>query len=187
MAIEIIIDRYVGDGHTEPQRFMAKSETMRDAIIESVDSAKYDESGFSDVNLSGKDLSGENLQGIAFDAPDFSNAILRGTNFKDATFTCMHFQNADLRDADFGYVKQRWGAYFQDADLRGINWEGSQIFKAEFFGAKMDENGIKYALTTNGRLFKNPFKNLAARLNYHITRQVSQKLKNQFCNGSAGR
>jgi len=194
MAIEITIDRYIGSQLSELETFRAETEDIREAVIAALDSANdgtaltdgelfYGDGktrGLSYVVLADRDLSNGNFANIDFDSTDFYNATLRGTDFSNAKFEDMFFCGADLRGANFENAQVRRSADFSNADLREVKWNGAKIGKAKFFGAILDEKGLEYALSRGGRLFKNPFKNLKARLGFSMTKMVSHDLICQF-------
>lgn len=87
-----------------------------------------------ECDLTGADLSGENLKGADLERIILTNAKLIETDFREANLKGAVFQGADLRNADFREA-DLYRADFRGADLTGALFEEALVDSADFSGS----------------------------------------------------
>ncbi|MFM2310891.1 MAG: hypothetical protein RLZZ04_167 [Cyanobacteriota bacterium] len=80
-----------------------------------------------DCNLSGTDISQQNLRNANVERANLyntnlANSDLRDANFSDSNSQKANFDGSDLRNVNFSYANVS-GANFCNADVRGVNWK----------------------------------------------------------------
>ena len=94
------------------------------------------------------DLSGEHLEGLAFDdrvlsQASFSEAYLDGAKFIDAILVGVDFEGASLVDTDFSCANA-WDANFNNTNCKDALFLSTNLTEASFEGADLD--GASFAL-----------------------------------------
>ena len=94
------------------------------------------------------DLSGEHLEGLAFDdralsQASFRGAYLDGTKFIDAILVGVDFEGASLVDTDFSCANA-WDANFNNTNCKDALFLSANLTEASFEGADLD--GASFAL-----------------------------------------
>ena len=94
------------------------------------------------------DLSGEHLEGLAFDdralsQASFRGAYLDGAKFIDAILVGVDFEGASLVDTDFSCANA-WSANFNETNCKDALFLSANLTEASFEGADLD--GASFAL-----------------------------------------
>ena len=174
MGLTLTIDKYIGSNMSERQPFEAKSDDVREAVIEGLHIVKGDD-GLSNLVLDDMNLCAANLSGLDFDNTSFRSVKADDANFSGSRFYWADFSGADLYAANFKFATSKYRVSFIDADLRSIRWSDADI-RADFRGAKLDQNALRYALGNKGRVLNNPIKNLLAIIEFKCTGKIPKKL-----------
>ena len=102
------------------------------------------------------DLSGEHLEGLAFDdrvlsQASFSGAYLDGAKFIDAILVGVDFEGASLVDTDFSCANA-WGANFNETNCKDALFLSANLTEASFEGADLDGTSFAQANLTEANL-----------------------------------
>lgn len=102
------------------------------------------------------DLSGEHLEGLAFDdralsQASFSGAYLDGAKFIDAILVSTNFEGANLKNADFSCANA-WGANFNETNCKDALFLSANLTEASFEGADVAEASFAQANLTEANL-----------------------------------
>ena len=92
-------------------------------------------------NLSGAELSGEDLESFRLQGKNLTQADLSGTHLDDANLYGANLSSADLR-----------GAHLTDADLRHADLGGADLRGADLTGARLGGANLNVALLAGARL-----------------------------------
>lgn len=99
------------------------------------------------------DLSGEHLEGLAFDyralsQASFRGAYLDGTKFIDAILVGVDFEGASLVDTDFSCANA-WDANFNNTNCKDALFLSANLTEASFEGADLDGASFAQANLTD--------------------------------------
>ena len=102
------------------------------------------------------DLSGEHLEGLAFDdralsQASFRGAYLDGTKFIDAILVGVDFEGASLVDTDFSCANA-WDANFNNTNCKDALFLSANLTEASFEGADLDGASFVQANLTEANL-----------------------------------
>lgn len=102
------------------------------------------------------DLSGEHLEGLAFDdralsQASFRGAYLDGTKFIDAILVGVDFEGASLVDTDFSCANA-WDANFNETNCKDALFLSANLTEASFEGADLDGTSFAQANLTEANL-----------------------------------
>ena len=102
------------------------------------------------------DLSGEHLEGLAFDdralsQASFRGAYLDGAKFIDAILVGVDFEGASLVDTDFSCANA-WGANFNETNCKDTVFLSANLTEASFEGADLDGTSFAQANLTEANL-----------------------------------
>lgn len=102
------------------------------------------------------DLSGEHLEGLAFDdralsQASFRGAYLDGTKFIDAILVGVDFEGASLADTDFSCANA-WGANFNETNCKDALFLSANLTETSFEGADLDGASFVQANLTEANL-----------------------------------
>ena len=102
------------------------------------------------------DLSGEHLEGLAFDdralsQASFRGAYLDGTKFIDAILVGVDFEGASLVDTDFSCANA-WDANFNNTNCKDALFLSANLTEASFEGADLDGASFAQANLTEASL-----------------------------------
>lgn len=102
------------------------------------------------------DLSGEHLEGLAFDdralsQASFRGAYLDGTKFIDAILVGVDFEGASLVDTDFSCANA-WSANFNETNCKDALFLSANLTEASFEGADLDGASFVQANLTEANL-----------------------------------
>lgn len=102
------------------------------------------------------DLSGEHLEGLAFDdralsQASFRGAYLDGTKFIDAILVGVDFEGASLVDTDFSCANA-WDANFNNTNCKDALFLSANLTEASFEGADLDGASFAQANLTEANL-----------------------------------
>lgn len=102
------------------------------------------------------DLSGEHLEGLAFDdralsQASFRGAYLDGAKFIDAILVGVDFEGASLVDTDFSCANA-WGANFNETNCKDALFLSANLTEASFEGADLDGASFVQANLTEANL-----------------------------------
>ena len=102
------------------------------------------------------DLSGEHLEGLAFDdralsQASFRGAYLDGAKFIDAILVSTDFEGARLAHADFSCANA-WGANFNKTNCQNSLFLSANLTEASFEGADLDGTSFAQANLTEANL-----------------------------------
>ena len=102
------------------------------------------------------DLSGEHLEGLAFDdralsQASFRGAYLDGTKFIDAILVGVDFEGASLVDTDFSCANA-WDANFNNTNCKDALFLSANLTEASFEGADLDGTSFAQANLTEANL-----------------------------------
>lgn len=102
------------------------------------------------------DLSGEHLEGLAFDDRALSQASFRGAyldvaKFIDAILVGVDFEGASLVDTDFSCANA-WGANFNETNCKDALFLSANLTEASFEGADLDGASFVQANLTEANL-----------------------------------
>ncbi|RXK85172.1 TIR domain-containing protein [Chlorobaculum sp. 24CR] len=105
------------------------------------EAVEFNKKDFSEIDLSGADLSGGSFKAANFSGANLSNAI-----FRDAKLNGANFVGADLRQTDFSNA-DICGANLIRSDLSGANLDGANLSMTD-----LNHANLKGALLTQSRL-----------------------------------
>lgn len=102
------------------------------------------------------DLSGEHLEGLAFDdralsQASFRGAYLDGAKFIDAVLVNTNFEGANLKNADFSCANA-WSANFNETNCKDSVFLSANLTEASFEGADLDGASFAQANLTEASL-----------------------------------
>lgn len=102
------------------------------------------------------DLSGEHLEGLAFDdralsQANFAGADLEGACFIDAVLVGTNFEGARLTHADFSYANA-WSANFNETNCKDALFLSANLTEASFEGTDLDGASFAQANLTEANL-----------------------------------
>ena len=102
------------------------------------------------------DLSGEHLEGLAFDdralsQASFRGAYLEGACFIDAILVSTNFEGASLKNTDFSCANA-WDANFNNTNCKDALFLSANLTEASFEGADLDGTSFAQANLTEANL-----------------------------------
>lgn len=102
------------------------------------------------------DLSGEHLEGLAFDdralsQASFRGAYLDGAKFIDAILVSTNFEGANLKGADFSCANA-WSANFNETNCKDAVFLSANLTEASFEGGDLDGASFAQANLTEASL-----------------------------------